>query len=326
MIIFIMMWKRTTCSYIPSVNIICFVPQALESHTQNKPMLTVSNGDTVANNSESETPAVEDPHSLSQPIFEITSTRKFEIVELSQIFVGKWFKYLYLVIFVLYGFLGCWSFTAVAGSAWATNIPYNFGATSVCNSHAFHHRVLPLGGCLYSYYFSIFLFGIVVITLSVLDLNEQIVVQVILGLLRYIAIGAMIIYCIVKLSQGGDICEERASLQNFTSLVQSNDGHHHNITRYISFKDIVVKFDPAGWVISIPVFIYAFMIHSGVSSLTHPIKQKKYLSWMMLINFASAHFCLLTLGIVVPLWFKASVQETVTLDWVSHTRFTVTAK
>ena len=80
-------------------------------------MLTVSNGDTVANNSESETPVVEDPHSLSQPIFEITSTRKFEIVELSQIFVGKWFKYLYLVIFVLYGFLGCWSFTAVAGSA-----------------------------------------------------------------------------------------------------------------------------------------------------------------------------------------------------------------
>ena len=267
---------------------------------------------------------MDEPHS-NQPIFEITLARKFEIVELSQIFVGKWFKYLYLIIFVIYGFLGCWSFAAVAGSAWATNIPYNFGATSVCSSHAFHHRVLPLGGCLYSYYFSIFLFGIVVIILSVLDLNEQVVVQVILGLLRYIAIGAIIIYCIVKLSQGGDICEERALLQNYTSHVQSSD-RLHNFTRYISFKDIVVKFDPTGWVISIPVFIYAFMIHSGVSSLTHPIRQKNYLNWMMLINFASAHVCLLTLGIVVPLWFKASVQETVTLDWVSHSLVTVTAK
>ena len=282
-------------------------------------MLTVSNGGAVNNN---ETPTDEP---CCQPIFEITLTRKFEIVELSQIFVGKWFKYLYLIIFVIYGFLGCWSFAAVAGSAWATNIPYNFGATSVCSSHAFHHRVLPLGGCLYSYYFSIFLFGIVVITLSVLDLKEQVVVQVILGLLRYMAIGAIIIYCIVKLSQGGDICEERALLQNFTSHVQSSDGLH-NFTRYISFKDIVVKFDPAGWLISIPVFIYAFMIHSGVSSLTHPVKQKNYLNWMMFINFASAHVCLLTLGIVVPLWFKASVQETVTLDWVSHSLVTVTTK
>ena len=281
-------------------------------------MLTVSNGDTTVNDN-TETPSADGPH-LNQPIFEITSTRKFEIVELSQIFVGKWFKYPYLIIFVIYGFLGCWSFAAVAGSAWATNIPYNFGATSVCSSHAFHHRVLPLGGCLYSYYFSVFLFGIVVITLSVLDLQEQVIVQVILGLLRYIAIGAIIIYCIVKLSQGGDICEERAMHHNHTSHV------HHNFTRYISFKDIVVKFDPAGWVISIPVFIYAFMIHSGVSSLTHPIKQKKYLNLMMFINFSSAHLCLLALGIVVPLWFKASVQETVTLDWVSHRLVTVTAK
>lgn len=298
--------------------------QALESCPLKKKR-PVSSEDTAANN-ESSQPAMnmDDPHS-NQPIFEITSTRKFEIVELSEMFVGKWFKYLYLFIFVIYGFLGCWSFAAVAGSAWATNIPYNFGATSVCSSHAFHHRVLPLGGCLYSYYFSIFLFGVVVITLSVLDLKEQVVVQVILGLLRYIAIGAIIIYCIVKLSQGGDVCEERALLQNFTTQTPSNDGHH-NITRYISFEDIVVNFDPAGWVISIPVFVYAFMIHSGVSSLTHPIKQKKYFNWMMLINFASAYVCLLTLGVVVPLWFKASVQETVTLNWVSHSLVTVTTK
>ena len=293
--------------------------QALESSTLKKQ--TSSSEDQAAEaNSDGALPTVsEDDPYVVKPVFEITSTRKFEIVELSEMFVGKWFKYVYLFIFVIYGFLGCWSFAAVAGSAWATNIPYNFGATTICNSHAFHHRVLPLGGCLYSYYFSVFLFGVVVITLSVLDLKDQVLVQVILGLLIYIAIGAIIIYCIVKLAQGGDICKEQASLHNVTAANErSSVVDLHNNTQYMSFEDIVVKFDPAGWLISIPVFIYAFMIHSGVSSLTHPIKQKKYLHWMMVVNFASSHVCLLSLGVIVPLWFKASVQETVTLNWVSH--------
>ena len=38
------------------------------------------------------------------PIFEITLNRKFEISELSEIFVGKWLKYVYLVLVVVYGF------------------------------------------------------------------------------------------------------------------------------------------------------------------------------------------------------------------------------
>ena len=258
-----------------------------------------------------------------QPIFEIKLTRKFEIVELSEMFVGKWFKYLYLIIIIVYGFLSCWSFAAVAGSAWGTNIPYNFGDMRICNSHAFHHRILPLGGCLYAYYFSVFLFAVIVTVLSVLDLNEQIIVQVVLGLARYIAISAILIYCGVRLIQGGDACDEFAAHRNMT-LAHENHTHHRHVPyiaysqeSHLTFEEIVVKFDPVGWIISIPVFVYAYMIHSGVSSLTHPIPQKKYLQWMMFINFSTAFLWLLSLGIVVPLWFRAGVQETVTLDWVS---------
>ena len=238
-------------------------------------------------------------------------------------FVGKWFKYIYLIIIITYGFLSCWSFASVAGSAWATNIPYDFGDMTICNSHAFHHRILPLGGCIYAYYFSVFLFGVIVTVLSVLDLNEQLIVQVILGLARYIAIGAILIYCIVRLIQGGDACEEFIVHRNMTSGNRTTHHGHMHTSHFIyaqeshlSFEDIVVKFDPVGWIISIPVFVYAYMIHSGVSSLTHPIKQKKYLPWMLGVNFSTAVLWLLSLGIIVPLWFKAGVQEIVTLDWV----------
>ena len=243
------------------------------------------------------------------PIFEITLNRKFETSELSEIFVGKWLKYIYLVLVVVYGFFGCWSFSAVAGSAWATNIPYNFGAMEICEGDAFLHRTLPSDGCLYSYYFGLFLFGLIVITLSIMDLREQVVVHVLFGVLRYFTIAVIIIYCIVKLAIGGNACAE--------ALVSSELPPNETIGTGVSYGEIVLHFDPKTWMISIPVFVYAFMIHSGVSSLTHPIKQKKYLHWMMVTNFSIAEICLLTLGIVAPLWFKESVQETITLNWVS---------
>ena len=259
----------------------------------------------------------------SPPTFEITQARKFEIVELSEMFVGKWFKYVYLIVIVFYGFLTCWSFATIAGSAWATNIPYGFGAMTICSGNAFHHRILPLTGCLYSYYFSLFLFGAIVVTLSILDLTEQIIVQVVLGIARYFTIGAMLVYCIVKLSEGGDACEEYSLVHNATALATNgttkapNNFYNNNYSApHISFEEIVVKFDALGWIISIPVFVLAFMLHSGLSSLTHPIRQKKHLHWMLAINFSTALLCLLSLGVVVPLWFKAGVQETVTLNWV----------
>ena len=58
--------------------------------------------------------------------FRITMDRKFEMVELCQIFGNRWLKYAYLVVFSIICFVGMWAFSTVAGSAWASNIPYNF--------------------------------------------------------------------------------------------------------------------------------------------------------------------------------------------------------
>ena len=252
------------------------------------------------------------------PKFVITHDRKFELVELSEIFVGKWFKYVYLSVVTIYSFLACWSFSTVAGTAWASNIPYNFGSLNVCSEDAFHHRVLPQGGCLSSYYFSVFLFGILMIFLSVLDLKEQAIVQVFLGSARFLTVGAIVIYSIVKLSQGGDACDDNEIL-TFPNTSQSilNISYLFNTTRYTSYDDIVFKFDPKGWVAAIPVFTYAFIIHTGISSLSHPVKQKAYLHWMLAAMSITAVVSYMSLGLVVPLWFKASVQETITLNWVS---------
>ena len=259
-----------------------------------------------------------------EPNYKISKYRKFENVELSQMFVGKWFKYLYLISFSIYAWLTNWSFASVAASAWASNIPYNFGKMTLCDDSAFHHHILPTGSCLYSYYFSLVLFGVIVTTLSIMDLKEQLIVQVLMGLVRFLAIFAIVFYSFYHLinAKGSDACEGKLPFVN-TTLLNESYTPLFNTSQYIPYEEIVKKFDPRGWVVSVPIFLYAFEIQSAISSLTHPVKQKKYIHWLLTAVFATSLSCFMSLGIIVPLWFKASVQETVTLNWVSIMRETL---
>ena len=268
-----------------------------------------------------------DQKSTSHPNFEIILTRKFEISELCEIFFNRWVKYLYLLLGAVGGFLACWSYSAVFGSAWASNIPLNFGTLHQCSHDAFHHRLLPTGtpeldSCRNAYYFSLFLFSSIVIPLSLLELKEQAIIQMCLGVLRFVTVAIIIIYCIVKIAEVGDICGQAGNeTQANTSLVL-NDTHYYSNTstlvQSITIRDIIFKFDWRGWLVAMPVITYAFTMHMGIPSLTHPIKQKQYLHWLILFTFGSVAFAYLSLGIVAPLWFRATTQETITLNWVSR--------
>ena len=259
------------------------------------------------------------PYQQPKPDYRISIYRKFEIAEMCHMFVGKWFKYAYIFFLTADQFLGNWSFASVAASAWASKIPYTFGKMTMCDDSAFHHQILPSGGCLYTYYFSLFLFGAIVITLSMLDLKEQAAVQVVFGLARLITIAGIIVYPLAKLvnANSSDACKD-LNTHTFTNLTLDNQSYIplHNASQYFSYEDIVLKFDPKGWVVSTPVFIFSFLFHQGISSLTHPVKQKKYIHWMVTAVTITCALSFLLLGVVVPLWFKASVQETITLNWV----------
>ncbi|KAL5502773.1 hypothetical protein EMCRGX_G009594 [Ephydatia muelleri] len=82
-----------------------------------------------------------------------------------------------------------------------------------------------------------------------------------------------------------------------------------------SHHNFVLGFCVVGWVLSIPVFTYAQMLHPGIPTLTHPIKQKKGLHWFMAAIFGTTLFCYITLGIVVSLWFRGDINETASLNW-----------
>ena len=239
------------------------------------------------------------------PRFEITARRKFEITELCEVFVGKYLKFVYLVMVTLAGFLTLWSFATIAGSSWSINIPLNFGTAEQCSEDAFLHKTVPSGGCLYAYYFSLAIFALIVVTLSLLDLKEQAVVHLVIGVMRFVTVGAILIYCIVRLAEGGDACLDTLEGTNFSDTLNAG------------IKDAVLKFDMRGLVLAVPVFVFAFQFHIGLSSLTHPVKEKKYLHWLTVAIFVASTLSYLSLGVIVPLWFRAAIQETCTLNWVS---------
>ncbi len=283
--------------------------QALETHQKFSSNTSDSESE-LDDKSSSKAPLCQT--TTTHPNFEITVKRKFEQTEMCDIFFNKWVKYFYLAVLAVYTFLAMWTFCTVAGSAWAINIPFNTSTIKQCVEDDFLHTVIPAAPCLNAYYVSLAIFGLLATLLSLLDLSEQALVQMFLGLLRFITVGAIVIYCIVKLAEGGSKCLEASAVN------QSDFLHHRNVTLAPSMSQFVLKFDAFGWLTAIPVFTYAFILHSGIPSLTHPIRQKKYLRWLLLAMFVTAGISYFSLGIVVPLWFKSDIQETCTLNWVSE--------
>ena len=256
---------------------------------------------------------IQDQDNKEHPRYEIQLARKFEPTELCEIFLTRWGKYAYMIILSLYCFLAGWSFTTVAGSAWATNIPFHTPTVQQCEGSEFYHAIYPEDpSCWHAYQLCVFFFAVIVVPLSLVNLKEQAILQMILGVLRFSTIAIIVVYCIVKLSGGDNIC----TFGNSSNATGNNSLSQENLTGFSDLSKIVFQFDWKGWLVSIPVFTYAFIIHQGIPALTHPIKQKHLLRQLMIVMFGSAALCYLALGIVVPLWFKATVLETVTLNWV----------
>jgi len=235
------------------------------------------------------------------PRFEITN-RKFEIMELFEIFFNKHFKKAYLVLLALNTISILWPYVTVVGIAWATKIPFHYIRENLrCSDEAFHHRLLPEVGCLYSYYLSITLFGAIVVILSMLDLKEQAIFQVLFGILRVCSISAIVVYCVVRLVQGGDACMDIGT--NSTGV-------------NIGIESVILNFDPKGWLQAVPIILFGFQIITATSAFIQVIKQKEYLATLLIVTIIVVMILYMSLGLAGALWFRANIEENCAQNWV----------
>ena len=245
------------------------------------------------------------------PKYEILATRKFEMTELCHIFVGRWFKVFYLLVVITASFIILWTYSTVAGSAWSTNLPLNFGPLRMCSEEEFQDNIFPkASGCLAAYRFCVFLFAVIVLPLSLVDLKNVSVIQTIFGLLRFAIIGAMVLYALSNLVMNG-----------FLGGAASVNGTAANLTG--NELDFVLGFSFTGWLTAIALFTSALVVHPGLSSLTHPIKEKKPLGWFMLSIYGTVAVFYIFMGIILTLWFGSDVNSTITLNWVRTYMFVV---
>ena len=204
-------------------------------------------------------------------------------------------------------FFGFWAYATVAGSAWATNLPLNFGSLSQCKEQAFYHTLVPSGGCLSAYRFCIMLFGLIVIPLSLIELTEQKHLQILLGLMRFFTFGCLMVYSVTNIiSHPGH--------NPYNDTMECNNSFHGH-----SYSHQILKFDFNGWMAAIGIIVFAQILHSGIPSMTQPIKAKKWLGVFFGVVFASTTLLYLSMGVTMSLWFKGNIQETATLNFVSHT-------
>jgi len=88
---------------------------------------------------------------------------------------------------------------------------------------------------------------------------------------------------------------------------------------YHSYGHQTLKFDFNKWVLVIPIFVYAQILHQGIPTMTQPIKAKEWMKVFFGAVFVSTIHCMLylSLGVSISLWFKGSIQDTATLNFVS---------
>ena len=294
------------CLYLLYINIDCINVQALKYYEQSNEKANSDFSDSDKDSAEEELYKSLTPDLITHhPKFEITQ-RKFEILDLCEIFFHRYVKYGYFLAQTAFMFAGIWSDATVAGTAWATKIPFHYLSSYLtCSDNAFLHHIRPSGGCLYAYYLSIILYACIVITLSLLDLKEQAIFQIIFGLMRFFTIALIVLYCVVRLIQGGDACSDYEYDNNYTS---SN----------VDISSVALKFNVSSWLQSIPIFAFGYMFLTGIPSFIHPIRQKDSLHWLLVTVIMTVLSSYLLTGIAISLWFRAAIQENCTLNWVSH--------
>ena len=230
-------------------------------------------------------------------------------------------KIVYGIMLVIITFFAAMAYSTVAGSAWSVNIPFNFGSLKQCHDDDFRNNVFPeREECGNAYRFCVFIFGCIVIFLSILPLKEQLVVQVVLGVLRFTTIGAIVLYCVVNLI-GGDVIEN-CNNPLYEPLVNLSDYSNASITMFNetdsveTLEQIFVHFDAKSWMVSIAIYSYAHILHQAIPALTHPVKKKEWLRGYFNALFLTLASMYLLMGLVASFWFRECINETCTLNWV----------
>lgn len=224
----------------------------------------------------------------------IIKDRKFEINALCRIFLGKMglHAYTFFLSLNLYGTL--WAFTSVFATSAAKSFPIYADGNLMVN---------------YTYYAVIF--ASVVIPMSCLELNEQILVQVTVSLAMFMMVIVMVTTCHSFFSFD--------SVDNSTTIMSPNNPVY-NMNRMLLQEG---RSDAPMVNISsvhkmLPVLVFSTIYHHSIPGLSHPVEEKKALGTIFRSTTFFSGVAYGFIGCVLGYVFGTTIEQSSNLHWKTY--------
>jgi amino acid permease len=220
-------------------------------------------------------PGESDKKNSDQPE-QMVKARKFEIVEMCSMFLGSPARAAYMVTLALYMFGTLWVYTTVFGHAMSTTISLT-GAIET------------------DYLIWVAVFAAVVVPLTCMELREQVGVQVILSLARFVMVILMV---------------------STTAAAMTADDEQFD---HQTCAKGVPLFNFAGAYKMLPVAVYANIYHHSIPGLSLPVGDKSKLGTIFGTTFVFGMFAYSLIGGTVSWYFGDGVNvKGANINWSDY--------
>ena len=248
----------------------------------------------------------ENIHGIS---YEISEIRKFELTEIGEILFGLPGKIFNLTVVIIFILITLWSYAAVAATAWSIFVPVHTSVLAECSQTDYTLANFPKDvHCFNLYRVCLSVFGVIVMLLSLMELEEQKYIQILFAILRYFAILSITIFSTYIIVH--NICKPFNSIPTQLNNTHSNTVH------------LLLRYDTKHWLATLPIVAFALNLIHGISPLSYPISPKKHLKPMLISVFTTLWCIYAIVGFTVSMAFLYLINENAVLNWEYFANFT----
>lgn len=192
-------------------------------------------------------------------------------------------------------YIALWSYSSVVASSLTSLIPLP-GISNGLNCDVYQDY-FPVN-CEYAYLIYMGIFALVVVPIACMELTEQVIIQAILCIFRFVAVGLMFATAIYTMYKSPYVPKENPQ-----------------DPPYIAFETL---FDFSGFGMLFPTVVFAQLLHHSVPGLIQPVNKKQHVRKMFLFGMLTTFALYTLLGISCALYFGKDVRPQITIHWKDY--------
>jgi amino acid permease len=229
----------------------------------------------------------------------IVGTRKYEMTELCEIFLGTRGMQLFSLVLAIYLYGSLWAYATVFANSLTANFPLDDS---------------------YSYNVYLLLFTLCVLPTSCLELAEQVTLQMIYSACRVLMVVFMTSTVAVAYYRTGTTYQpssflDEAETSNPFDPTSSQDSVDEALASPSSSSSLW-KWN--GLHIILPIALFANIFHHSIPSLSEPVRNKQSLHLIFLVTLLACSLAYTLIGVILTLYFGDAIRSSSNLNWMDY--------